>query len=104
MAAGNYSFPGLCAGSYTIAVTNINKPVGGINSSDAAQVNYWSANNLAIEHVKFIAGEVNLDENTWITATDAQAIQTYFVYATPFPRVILSGSPWILLGSRIESC
>ncbi len=100
-AGGNYSFPALAAGNYTLSFTTV-KPVGGINSSDAAQVNYWSANNSPIEHVKFIAGEVNLDANTWITATDAQAIQAYFVFATPFPRVTLSGSPWNFWGAGVN--
>ena len=37
---GNYSFPGLCAGTFTITAATT-KTVGGINATDAAQVNAW---------------------------------------------------------------
>jgi hypothetical protein len=93
--SGNYSFPGLCAGSYTITVTTNNKAVGGINSTDAGAVNYWGANYLtlgAIEHVKFLAGDVS--GNNFVAAIDALGIQNYFVYGTPFNRTTLTGTPW----------
>ena len=40
---GYYQFTNLCPGFYTIVVLNNNKVVNGegINSTDAAQVNYW---------------------------------------------------------------
>ena len=93
--SGNYSFPDLCAGSYTITVTTNNKAVGGINSTDAGAVNYWGANYLtlgAIEHVKFLAGDVS--GNNFVAAIDALGIQNYFVYGTPFNRTTLTGTPW----------
>jgi hypothetical protein len=81
---GNYSFPGLCPGTYTIAVTNINKPAGGINSTDAAQVNQWGVAPYGIEKVRFFAGDVagigsptGPDNN--VNAADAGRILQYFV-------------------------
>jgi hypothetical protein len=100
-AGGNYTFTGLPAGNYTLGFSTV-KPVGGINSSDAAQANYWNVNGPAIEHVKFIAGEVDLDVNTTVTATDALAIQNYFVFGTPFPRVVLSGTGWMFWGAGLN--
>lgn len=91
--SGTYSFQGLDAGTYNIGVTNINKPVGGINSTDAAQVNYWSAYQNSIEHVKFLAGDVS--DNYSINATDALKIQNYFVFGTAFDRKVNAGSPWV---------
>jgi hypothetical protein len=93
--SGNYSFFDVCAGNYTISVTDINKPVGGINSTDAVQMNKWNANQVAIQHVKFLAGEVDYDENVSINATDALAIQNYFVFGTPFERKVITNSPWV---------
>ena len=75
---GYYSFTGLYPGTYTIAATNINKPVGYINSTDASAANAWNANQVAIEHIKWMAGDVNLSYTT--QSTDAKAIQNYFVY------------------------
>ncbi len=57
-------------------------------------MNYWSVNGPTIEHVKFLAGEVNLDGGVTVTAPDALAIQNYFVFGTPFQRVVVSGSSW----------
>jgi hypothetical protein len=91
---GYYEFPGRCAGNYTIKVTNINKPVGYINSTDAAAANSWNVNHPAIEHAKFLAGEVNLDEDEYINSSDALDIQNYFVFNTQFLRVATYGSPW----------
>lgn len=90
--SGQYSFPFLSAGSYNIAVTAISKPVGDINSTDAVQANYWSANPTSVEHVRFLSGDVS--DNSAINATDALKIQNYFVFGTPFDRHLNSGSPW----------
>jgi hypothetical protein len=90
---GNYSFPYLSAGTYTLRLAGIGKPVGDINSTDAAQVNYWSANQTSVEHVKFMSGDVS--DNNFINATDALKIQNYFVSGTPFDRTQTSGSPWV---------
>jgi hypothetical protein len=92
-AFGNYSFGSLCGGTYTLSVTNNNKPVTGVNSSDAAQVNFWNAFSFPIEHVRFLSGDVTDDFND--NATDALAIQYNFVYGTPFDRTLNSGTPWV---------
>jgi hypothetical protein len=59
--SGNYAFPGLCAGNYTLTVTNINKPFGGVNVTDAAQANVWGSFSPgpypAIEKVQWLAGD-----------------------------------------------
>jgi hypothetical protein len=75
---GAFTFPNLCAGTYTIHVTFNDKDAGGINATDAAQVNAWSAYFGAIEHVKFLAGDVTF--NKFIDSGDALKIQGYFVF------------------------
>ena len=80
---GAYAFSNLCAGTYIIRVKANAKPVGYINATDAAQVNAWV--NDPIEHVKFLAGDVN--SNNLINSTDANAIQNYFVNGITFTRV-----------------
>jgi hypothetical protein len=82
---GYYEFTGKCAGDYTLTVTNINKPIGYINSSDASGVNYWNTHVSPVEHAKFLAGDVSDDDD--VTATDALAIQNYFVFGYSFDRV-----------------
>jgi len=92
---GAFSFFDICEGDYTISVSNINKPVGGINSTDAVQMNVWNANQGPIQHVKFLAGEVDFDGSVFINATDALSVQNYFVFATPFNRADAFNSPWV---------
>ena len=87
---GHYSFPGLCAGKYTIAVTDNRKDVGGINSTDAGAVNYWSTHFGSIEQVKFMAGDVN--KNNFLSSDDALLIQRYFVFNEAF--LSAASSPW----------
>jgi hypothetical protein len=86
-ATGDYTFTGVCAGDYDVIFTT-GKPVGGINSSDAAQVNAWGVGpQYTIEKVRFFAGDVN--RNNYLQSSDAGQILNYFVTggATPFnPR------------------
>jgi len=81
---GNYSFAGLCAGTYTIEMTGIDKEVGYINSTDASQINAWAVSGTSIERVKWMAGDVTFSGG--INSTDAKAVQNYFVYFWPFVR------------------
>ena len=78
---GYYQFINLCPGFYTVVVLQNNKVVNGegINSTDAAQVNYWPTVAAAnpIDHARFLAGDVSNDD--FMGANDAQAIQGYFV-------------------------
>ncbi len=89
---GNYSFDPVKNGAYTITVHNNNKPVGGINATDAAQINWWGAFPSAIEQVRFLAGDVRNDY--WMQSTDAYMVQYHFIYGTPFTRTIETGTPW----------
>ena len=75
---GAYSFTGLANGSYYIVATT-SKPEGGVNTTDAAQVNLWyKATTLsAIEHAKWNAGDV--DTSNSIGATDVTKIQNHFL-------------------------
>ena len=84
---GNYSFTNLCAGYYTIIVTQNNKGTGGINSTDAAQVLIWPTSGSPIEHARFLCGDVT--SNNFYNSSDALRIQQYFVNGTPFTR-----GPW----------
>ncbi len=86
-ADGSYTFSGLCAGTYTVAVTSNHKPVGSINATDAGAANYWGVFGGSIETVKFLAGDVSNDE--WIDGDDATRIQRYFVFGESFLR-----APW----------
>jgi hypothetical protein len=92
--SGHFSFPGLCANTYNIAVTTINKSTGGINSTDAAQVNFWGTgtNAYPIEKVRFYAGDVAT--NNYLYSSDASKILAYFVTngnVTPWS----SNGPWV---------
>jgi hypothetical protein len=74
---GHYSFPNLCANSgYTITATTI-KPSGGVNATDAAQVNAWGVLPFPIEKVRAFAGDVITDN--YLLGIDASRILAYFV-------------------------
>jgi hypothetical protein len=75
---GEYSFSNVCPGTYDVVVTTVN-PVGGINATDAAQVNYWGTEPWEIEKVRFYAGDATLDNV--VAAADASNILAYFVSA-----------------------
>jgi hypothetical protein len=90
---GSYTFTNLCAGSYTIKVTNNNKPVdGSINSTDAVKALFWVVCPDSIERVKFMAGDVT--NNNVINVWDAFYIQQNFVHNIAFARTIATGTPW----------
>jgi len=88
---GAYSFPDLCAGTYTIKVKENKKDVGGINSTDASAANLWGTSGALIEYVQFLAGDVK-DNDLFINSGDAQRIQRFFVFGTAFDRA--SWSYW----------
>jgi len=85
---GAYSFPDLCADTYTIKVKENKKDIGGINATDASAANLWVAQGGSIEYVQFLAGDV-ADNNLFINNQDALRIQKFFVYGTAFDR-----APW----------
>jgi hypothetical protein len=84
---GTYTFPNVCPGDYVVKLSTV-KPVGGINSTDAAQVNAWSVSPFGIQKVQFLTGDVN-DDNR-VLSGDASFIQLYFLGAgtATFP------TPW----------
>ena len=74
--AGVYTFDDVCLGNYDI-ILSTTKDNGGINSTDAAQVNYWGVFNSSIQATRFYAGDVNGSNS--IQASDAGLIQQYFL-------------------------
>lgn len=85
---GYYEFNGVCPGTYEVTSSTV-KPVGGINSTDAVQVNGWGISPTPIEKVRFKAGDV-IVSNT-VNSADAGRILQYFV-TTGIPP--FSGSAW----------
>ena len=73
---GYYEFTDVEPGTYEI-VSSYSSIPGSINSTDAAQVNYWSVNAGEIELVRFYAGDVVNDLS--ILSGDASRIQQYFL-------------------------
>lgn len=76
-AGGNYSIAGVPQGTYDVSFITA-KPAGGINATDAAQLNAWGVGpQYAIEKVRFLAGDVVGPDI--INATDAARVLTHFV-------------------------
>lgn len=75
-ANGSYLFGNVCPGTYDVVATTI-KPIGGINSTDAVQVNSWPLAPVPIEKIRFKAGDVNYTNTLF--ANDAGLILTHFV-------------------------
>ena len=80
-ANGEYIFDNVCPGIYDVELST-DKATGGINSTDAGQVNLWSASSSettwpTIKKARFLAGDVNGDFE--ITSIDAFMIQKYYV-------------------------
>jgi hypothetical protein len=86
--SGTYQFTDLCPGTYEIRVSSSNSTDGSINTTDAAQTNFWGANPYQIEKVRFYAGDVT-GVPFYINSSDAQRIQANFVYGTAFDK-----GPW----------
>jgi hypothetical protein len=84
--SGNYSVD-LCPDqTYTVTITkNAPTTTGGVNATDAAQLNYWSLTPYPIPKAKFLACDVVAPFN-YLLASDASAILQYFVTngASPF--------------------
>jgi hypothetical protein len=91
-ADGSYTFANMCPDTYTMTFKTV-KPVGGINSTDAAGVNFWFTNASMIENVKFLAGDVS--DNYEFSANDAQRIQNNFVFGDAFLRAPSSGTSYV---------
>jgi len=83
---GYYEFTNLCPDcEYDIVATSTHSTAYAINTTDAAQVNYWGPTSYEIEKVRFHAGDV-AGPNMNINSTDAGRIQQHFVNGTAFDR------------------
>jgi hypothetical protein len=90
--SGVYSFANVCPGTYDVVFTTI-KPVGNINTTDAALANAWLISGYpAIERVKFIAGDVT--GNNILNASDASRIMGYFLTQGNPPFSVPKWSFW----------
>ncbi len=78
---GSYQFLNLPSGVYELRVSSSNPTEGSVNTTDAAQVNYWGALPYEIEKVRFYAGDVT-GSTHFINSTDALRIQGHFVNGT----------------------
>jgi|GEM_PF-4138697 len=76
-ANGSFSLPNVEDGTYTLGFSTL-KPTGGINSTDAAQVNYWAVNPYSIEKARFFAGDVAAPKG-FLNSSDASRIIEHFV-------------------------
>jgi len=84
---GYYEFTDICPGTYEIRATSSNSTGACVNTTDAAQTNYFGAVSYEIEKVRFHAGDVGTSgetSNLTVNATDAGRIQANFVYGTVF--------------------
>jgi len=73
---GYYWFGNVQPGTYEVHAST-DKPSGGINVTDAAQVNAWGVTPYEIEFTRFYAGDVVLSNH--LAANDAGLIQSYFM-------------------------
>jgi hypothetical protein len=88
---GMYAFTGVPSGTYEVVATSLRESVGGINATDAAQVNFWGTfgNSYPIEKVRFNSGDV--DNELSLTSNDAAMIQGYFLTAG---TAAFARTPW----------
>lgn len=88
-ASGYYEFPANCPDcDYDIVATSTHSTAEAINTTDAAQSNYWGPNPYGIEKVRFHAADVS-GPDLFIGGLDAARIQQYFVNGTTF-----DSDPW----------
>lgn len=89
---GYYEFTNVCPGDYDV-VTTYSEPTGYINSTDAAQVNFWAVNLSAIEQTRFYAGDVTNDLS--VNSSDAGLIQQHFLtLGNPSPAFVTDWVFW----------
>ena len=75
-ALGEYSFTGVCSGTYDVVASKSLSTYGAYNSTDALNVFNWTLNVQPIEKVKFYAGDVSLSNR--LNSTDATRILQNF--------------------------
>jgi parallel beta-helix repeat protein len=100
--SGVYTFTNVLPNTYEVHATTL-KAVGGINSTDAAQVNYWGVTPSSIEKVRWLSGDV-AGTDFKVNANDALLIQNYFLTqgnpSTPFNSTWSFWSVGELIGSN----
>jgi hypothetical protein len=79
--SGYYEFLNVPDGTYWVDASTL-KPHGGVNATDAGQVNYWWTHRTPIERVKWNAGNY-YGTDSFINATDAGQIRGYFLNGAP---------------------
>ena len=83
-ASGYFEFPSNCPEcDYDIVASSTHSTDGAVNTTDAAQANYWGPNGYAIQKVRFHAGDVD-GPDLFIGGTDAGRIQSNFINGTSF--------------------
>ena len=88
-ASGYYEFAGTCPDcDYDIVATSTHTTDGAINTTDAAQANFWNPNPYPIQKVRFHAGDVS-GPDLFVGGSDASRIQLKFVNNLAFDR-----DPW----------
>jgi hypothetical protein len=85
---GEYSIADVCYGTFNVTFSTT-KPVGGINSTDAAQVNTYGVGPYAIDVVRYLAGDVGPgSRDGYADGIDASQIVEFFITngnpGTPF--------------------
>jgi hypothetical protein len=91
--SGVYTFDNLCPScDYYVIGSSTHNTEGSVNTTDAAQVNYYGVNPTLIEKVRWHAGDVGkfgppfVAPDLTLNATDALLIQSHFVYGTAFDK------------------
>jgi hypothetical protein len=107
-ANGAYTIPAVTPGTYNVRFST-NKPVGSINATDASLINSWQVqvgptNPIAIEKVKFLAGDVASPDSV-LTSFDAFTVLYYFLTNGVAGWNNPNATPWVwwTAGQTIDS-
>ena len=76
--SGNYEFPSVLPGEYSVRASFCPDNTGAVNSVDAGSVYRWQSEPFSpLEKVRFMSGDV--DEDHSLTAGDATLINSFFL-------------------------
>ena len=89
-ASGAYTFTGICSGAYQVVASTTKSTTGAINSTDAAQVNYWGVIPYEIQLVRFYTGDGVMDN--YLDGSDASRILKNFTTSGTWGWV--NRGPW----------
>ena len=80
--SGNYEFPSVLPGEYSVRASFCPDNTGAVNSVDAGSVYRWQSEPFSpLEKVRFMSGDV--DEDHSLTAGDATLINSFFLQQIP---------------------